>query len=176
MPVVLDVNIAEVDALARSVGAVESVVRKAMDAALRRTARHVFTHVRRSVGRAANAPQKALKDRLRMRVRRERGTAVIWVGLNPLNPVRVGARQTRRGVTARGGRRWDRAFIANGKNGRERVFRRTSKARLPLEAPMVSIEREVVAALQEADVPSATDFYFRTLRHELRRRVEGISG
>ncbi len=176
MPVVLNVDMAEIDALARSVGALESVVRKAMDAALRRTARHVFTQVRRSVGKAANAPQKALKDRLRMRVRRERGTATIWVGINPLNPVRVGARQTRRGVRARGGRKWDKAFIANDKNRSERVFRRMGKARRPLEAPVISIEREVVETLRTSNVPTATDFYLRTFRHELRRRMEGIGG
>lgn len=166
MPVVLDIDAGEIDALARSVEATEADVTKAMNRALSRTARHVFTQVRRSVSKSAMVPQKVLRSRLRLRVSRRAGQAVIWVGLNPLNPTRIGARQTKTGVTARGRRRFPGAFIARG-----RVFKRRGQGRLPLDTPTIEIDQDVYRVLKTKDFPTATDFYLRTLKHELVRRT-----
>jgi hypothetical protein len=171
---VLEIDDGELDAIRRGVGATEKIGMDAGRAALRKTIRWASTRVRRAVSTAANVPQKAIKNRLKVRMPSGRQlSGALWIGIDPINPVYANARETKSGVRAAGGRSWDGAFIARGKGGTGlRVFRRATKERLPLESIRISVDAEVRAALGSGLFEGIQSFFLRTFEHELRFRME----
>lgn len=173
MPMILDIDDSELDAIARSVGATEKIAVQAGRAAVRKTMRWASTRVRRAVAAKLNVPQKAIKNRFKMRQPGGRAmSGAIWIGLDPINPIYANARETRSGVRAAGGRTWGGAFIARGRGGTGlRVFKRQGKARLPLDTIRISVADEVNAAIKGTLLRGIEDFFVRTFTHEVQWRM-----
>jgi hypothetical protein len=65
------------------------------------------------------------------------------------------------------------AFIARGRGGTKRVFKRVGKPRLPITEQKASIEKEATAYL-EGDLLKSSEFearFLKTFEHELKWRM-----
>ena len=83
--------------------------------------------------------------------------------------IRLGARRTRAGVSAKGGRHIEGAFIAQARRGKRQVFRRKGRARLPIAVQTARIEAQTTDYL-ENDLSGSRDFeqqFRQVFEHEL---------
>ena len=95
--------------------------------------------------------------------------AGVWYGLNPVALIRLGARQTSTGVSARGGRKVDGAFIARARGGGAQVFKRKGRERLPIVVQAADIEARATDYIQD-DLAGARAFeqqFHRVFEHEI---------
>lgn len=177
--IVLDLDADELDALARSVGATESIAKQALRSALGKTARWANTRVRRAVAKATDVPQGVLNARHRFDLRLPKGdtVATIWVGLNAVSAIHVRARETRRGVRA-GKHQFEGAFIGRGRAGKvdgaghAHVWRRVGKERLPVAKQVIDIAEKGRAAIRGEVLSGIERQFRRTFMHELEWRMQ----
>ena len=123
-----------------------SVVPQATARALNRTAAEARTQVVRKLASQTGLKQKSIREKLIVvRARRSSLVAELQVSGRPLNLLRFGARQTKRGVSAKawGKRRvYPGTFLGN--RGRT-VFKRVGGKRLPIKPVWgPSIPREFI--------------------------------
>lgn len=161
---------------ARDLGVTDVLVRQAMRSAVSKMARWARTRSARELGKGLAVPQKVLRPRVK--VRRLRRTAsrmesAVWYGLNPVALIRLGARQTKVGVSARGGRSTAGAFIAQARGGRQQVFKRKGRERLPITMQAADIEDRASDYLKHDLVEShAFEQQFRRVfEHEIEWRM-----
>ena len=123
--------------------------------------------------------QKVIRRRLKsFRLQRKAGGSeiTVWYGLDPIALIYLKAKQNKRpggGVRAYGGRFVKSAFIAAGKNGKEQVFKRRGKARLPVDKQRADIEDKAGTYIEDQLVGTA-EFearFFKTFEHELQWRT-----
>lgn len=151
---------------------------KAAVRSLNRTARKVRTIARRSTAKRMGLAQKAIKSRMDIdKARPNRLTVLVTGRGKPFNLIRFGARQIKRGVSAKpwGKRRVFRgAFIATMPNGKRIVVARRGEARLPLKAlfgpglARTMADEEVVRAMETTGS--------ETLEKEMRNNLRFFAG
>lgn len=161
---------------ARALGATDALVRQAMRSAVGKITRWTRTRSARELSKRLAVQQKVLRPRIRTRRLRRtaRGMeAGVWYGLNPVALIRLGARQTQTGVSARGRRRVEGAFIARASGGGQQVFKRKGRARLPIAVQVADIEARAADYL-EHDLVDSRDVelqFRRVFEHEIQWRM-----
>lgn len=100
------------------------------------------------------------------------GAAKVWFGMRPIKLAHLKPRRSGKGVRAEGGRYVEGAFIRR-INGRDRVFKRTGTARLPIEEVDIDIADQVQVYIEDHLVgsPEFEAQFFKTLQHELKWRT-----
>lgn len=127
---------------------------KAFSRAMRRVSRTVRTRVVRRSAERISIPQKFVRRTYTMLgTGRNTIEAVVRSGWIPL--YKLGARQTRRGVTVRGRGRIDHAFIATMQSGHTGAFMRIGARRLPI--------RELFGPNPASDIANSPDVFEKVL-------------
>ena len=150
-----------------------------VEAALRSTLTKMAAWLRalsiRGLSKELQVGVKVMRRRLktfRLRKSADGGSIQVWYGLDPIALIHLRARETRTGVTA-GKHRRAGAFIAKGKNNNEQVFKRNSKARLPIEKQTLAIQDKAQTWLEDVAIGGA-EFerkFLSTFEHELKWRT-----
>lgn len=145
----------------------------ALRSTVNRSTRWLGTQIRRKLARDVGVPQRVLRRRLvqgRVRVRNGQLQVEIWIGINPIDLVDLSPRQNSRGVRTRVGTQAG-AFIRSPR-GREGVFKREGRARLPLDRLSHPIDDQAVASIQSAAAGADFQSYvLRTYERELLWRL-----
>lgn len=145
----IDVQESGLESIERFLAATPKQVDRAMSSTFAKLARWLTTKSIRELAKHLKLPQKEVKRRLRTfrlsRVAGGQGVRV-WYGLDPMGMIHLGARQTKEGVTAYGGRFVKSAFIARGRAGQggpadtnKQVFVREGRTRLPIKKVTVAL-------------------------------------
>lgn len=164
----IDLQISEhgISQIVEELGATPKHCQKALKSTLSKVAKWMQTRTARGLSAELQVQQKIIRRRLKKTsvVNTADGFAIkLWYGLNDISLIHLGAKKTKKGVTA-GKRKVDGAFIAKGQ-----VFKRKGKARLPLEKQTVTIQQQGNKYLEKAI--SQQDFetqFFKTFEHELK--------
>lgn len=171
MPVIeLDVEAIGIDQTINDLGATEAQVKAALKSTLTKMASWLRTRSVRGLSKALEVQQKVLRRRLktfRAVLSTDGGSITVWYGLNPISLISLGARQTRRGVTA-GRHKRPGAFIAKGQ-----VFKRKGKSRLPLVKQELDIKDKSETYIEDnvlGDIEFERQF-FTVFERELRWRT-----
>lgn len=147
-------------------GATPQQCAKALRSTLSKMARWLQVRTTKGLSAELQIQQKVIRRRLKKTniVATSGGFAIkLWYGLNDVSLIHLGARETKKGVTA-GKRKVDGAFIAKGQ-----VFKRTGRARLPIEKQVVVIQKQANDYLENAIDEAAFDAqFFKTFEHELK--------
>lgn len=171
MPLVVDIDAAELEGLALRL----EVDKKAMLAAIRRAANRAVawgkTQIARGLSSRLGVPTRAMDKRLRARKASVRATrASLWVALNPLNAERAGASATAIGLRA-GGRDFVGAFVATGRFGGKAAMRRVGNSRLPLESAAFDVIAEAPRVVTGESWPGLNEKFLEFYMQELERRA-----
>lgn len=172
----LQVDAAGLQQAAREMGATGAQVQQALRSTVGKMTRWARTRSVRDLGKGLVVPQKVLRPRVKARrlQRTARGAeAGVWYGLNPVALIRLGARQTRTGVSARGGRKVQGAFIARARGGGPQVFKRKGRERLPIAMQAADIEARAADYIQD-DLAESRAFeqqFRRVFEHEIQWRM-----
>lgn len=164
----IELNISEqgIAQIVDELGATQNQCAKALVSTLSKMARWLQTRTTKGLSAELQIKQKIIRRRLKKTsiVSTANGYAIkLWYGLNDISLIHLGARETKKGVTA-GKHKVSGAFIAKGQ-----VFKRTGKARLPIEKQVVIIQKQANDYLEGAI--SQRDFdtqFFKTFEHELK--------
>ena len=101
------------------------LVKPSVTSTLNRLALRARTQSRRNIAAHYRIPQKVVGPRLQIsRAKGNRLTAFIYARVSPVPLIRLSARQTKTGVSARSGIRVQGGFIATMPNGHQGVFQR----------------------------------------------------
>lgn len=164
----IDLQISEsgIPRIVDELGATENQCAKALKSTLSKMAKWLQTRTARGLSAELEIQQKIIRRRLKKTsiVATSDGYAIkLWYGLNDISLIHLGARKTKKGVTA-GKRKVDGAFIAKGQ-----VFKRAGKSRLPIEKQVVTIQKQgndyLESAIDQRDFEAQ---FFKTFEHELK--------
>lgn len=162
----LDISEQGISQIVDELGATPAQCKKALRSTLSKMAKWMQTRTLKGLSAELQMQQKIIRRRLKKTniVNTADGFAIkLWYGLNDVSLIHLGARETKKGVTA-GKRKVDGAFIAKGQ-----VFKRKGRARLPIEKQAVTIQKQANDYLEWAI--SQNDFdaqFFKTFEHELK--------
>lgn len=171
-------SIIELDLEAQGIGqvvadlkATEQQVKRALRTTLTRMASWMRTRSVRGLSKHLEIQQGVLRRRLktfRVSMSGDNASITVWYGLNPISLIYLGARQTKRGVTA-GKHKRDGAFIA-----KRQVFKRRSGDRLPIDKQELDIEDKANSYLEDRVIGDAEfeQQFFAVFERELRWRTQ----
>lgn len=146
----------------------------ALRSTVNRSARWLGTRLRRALRNDLRLPADTVRRRLvmgRISQQGDRITAKVWVGLNAVDLIKFGARETKAGVRTRVGTR-EGAFIATGKGGSRQVFKRRGDARLPIDKQAHDIKDAGDQAIEPiASGAEFGDYVLSTFERELLWRI-----
>lgn len=166
----------EIEAAARHMAETPALVQAALRSTVSKMTRWARTRSVRELSSKLAIQQKVLRPRVKARKLRRTASGSetgIWYGLNPVALIRLDARKSGRGVSARGGRRVEGAFIAQGKGGHRQVFKRAGRARLPIKTQTAEIEKVSTDFVQD-DLAQSHAFrqrFLQVFEHELEWRT-----
>lgn len=103
----LHIDKAGLQRAAQELGATDAQVLQAVRSTISKMARWARSRSVRELAGGLVVPQKILRPRIKAQRLRRTATgaeADVWYGLNPVALIRLGARRTRAGVSAKGGR------------------------------------------------------------------------
>lgn len=172
----IDVHADRLNQLQLDLQATDKEVRQALRSTLGKMSRWLRTQSARGLSSELDIKQKAIRKRLKSFRVRQKGNqteVTVWYGLNPIDYMDLSPRQTKAGVSA-GRRRVSGAFIANGRGGPRKVFKRRGAARLPIEKQVVEI-RDQANVYIEDDLLGTLAFdeqFLSTFEHELEWRTQ----
>lgn len=174
----LQIDTSDLERLARGLDATEKQASAALGSTVGKLASWLRTQSLRGLSKEVKVPQKELRRRLKtLKLHRQQGRAdiTLWYGLDPIGLIYLKAKKDagNTGIRASGGRFVKSAFIASGRGGSKRVFKRTGKPRLPITEQKASIEKEATAYL-EGDLLKSSEFearFLKTFEHELKWRM-----
>lgn len=172
----------DVKAITKNLGQIpKKVIVPSANFAINRTAATINTRVVRNTTRDKRVPAKAVKRSGAIKLKKSNFktlTATITTRTRNLNPVTwLGARELKQGgVSARGGRKWPKAFIAKGRgSNRDFVFERKGKPRLPIKAHKVRLDQTVTGARTQRLIRRAGRGLFReNFEREAKRRTKRL--
>lgn len=175
----IDIDLSELKQLTDELKSTTAEVGKATSRALRRTATHLQKLSRQELKRELDLPNVTLlRKRMKTMRARIKGGDVekvigIWYGLNDL-PVsafkyKPGPIQHSWGASF-GQHEFPGAFVArlSKRKGKRSIYRRASRGRFPLTEQTIPIKDIADTVIEDRVFPKATQFFVRTLFHELR--------
>lgn len=136
--------------LKRYLNATKQQVEVAARHALNKTAMWVRTRAVREISAQKNIPQKIVRERLQLsKATRKQLEASLWIGSGRtrVRASRIGKiRQTKVGAVVRG-HVFEGAFVAVMPSGDEGIYKRKTKARLPIKELKISLYRPSLEAI-----------------------------
>lgn len=136
----------------------------------------------RAVGGELRVPQRVVVERTKFRkaaAQQKTPRAVIRVVTWKINPaVALNARELKRGgVSARGGYRWPKSFIATSPRGKRTVYTRKADApRLPLSIEGIQLHNATKRALKRISKEEIRAYVNRQFPRRLRWRMRELTG
>lgn len=167
MPVIVEIDAAELDGLALSLNVVRKEAERAVRVAANRTARWARVQIARGLGARLGVPQSLLAGK-RLTAKSGRSGAKVWIALNPLNAAAAGARETGRGLRA-GRTDFPGSFLIKGKHGGKAAVHRAGRARTPLEASSFDVMAAAPAEINRKAWPALNERFLEFYREELER-------
>jgi len=161
--------------------AMDSAWEPAASSAMNKSIAKVRTQViRETASEAKVSPAKLIRRRLRtFKATAKKLRAGLGILVRPIPLIRLsGARQTRSGVSARGGHSHPSAFINTARSpgtGNKQVYRRLGKSRYPLEVLKVEVKEAAESALA-AKISAARDHFVQILPREVLWRARRQHG
>lgn len=161
------------DRLAAEVRATDDQVRRALNSTVRRLNTTMRREAMRQMSQATGLPQKRFSQRIRsFKLARGNGGWKVFIGLDSLNLLELGAHQAAGGIEAKG-QFYQGAFFGLSKGTIATVFKRKGKARLPIQQV-----RKDISPIGDAILASAerifNDRFFKVLEHELKWRTQTL--
>lgn len=172
----LDLDAQGIQTVIADLQATEAQVNRALGSTLGKMAAWMRAKSVKGLSAELQIQQKIIRRRLKsFRMKRTAGGAsiTVWYGLDPIALIYMGARQTKKGVTA-GKHKVDGGFIAAGRNGNRQVFKRRSGGRLPLDKQRLEIKDKADTFLEDkviGDMAFEAQF-FKIFEHELSWRTQ----
>lgn len=169
----IDVQIAGGQQIIDELQATHKQVEIALRSTVRKVAGWLRTKAYRGLAPELAIPIKVLRRRMKtfaLKTSPDGTQMTLWFGLNPIGLIYLGAKQTKKGVTA-GKHKVPGAFIAKGQ-----VFKRTGKGRLPIEQQVVKVQDQAQEWIENellADVDIERRF-FQVFEQELRWRARNV--
>lgn len=145
--------------------------------AINTTAAQVKNRGAREVAAAVKLPVKPVKSKIVFNRRRDgankrRLHANLNFYFRPVPASSIGARQTKAGVSARGGHRWPGAFIAQPRRGgKPQAFKRQGAARYPLDVMKVDLSPEGPRIMRKVVERDSAPIFKKKFEHELKWRL-----
>lgn len=171
MPLLVDIDAAELDGIALHLQATRRAAEQAVRAAATRVARWARVQIARGLGARLGLSPQLLQGK-RMAVKAGRTGARVWIALNALNAAAAGAKETAGGLRA-GRSDFRGAFIvAKGKYGGRSALRRQGRARVPLEAAGFDVLGAADAEINRKAWPEMNEKFLAFFREELERRMD----
>ena len=170
MPLLVDIDAAELDGIALHLQATRRAAEQALRAAASRVARWARVQIARGLAARLGLSPQLLQGK-RMAVKAGRTGARIWIALNQLNAAAAGARETAGGLRA-GRADFRGAFLANGKYGGRAALRRQGRARVPLEAAGFDVLGAAATEIDRKAWPALNEKFLAFFREELERRMD----
>jgi hypothetical protein len=167
-----EVDSSTLDRLVLDLSATEKQAAKALRSTLNKMAAWVRVRSVKGMSQKLEIQQKVIRRRLKavkFKTTADGGVAKVWYGLNPVDMIWLGARQTGAGVQASGGRFVAGAFIKSIRGGKQQVFKRRGSARLPIDKQSDAIKTPSEKYL-ESGLLSSAQFaaqFWKTFEHEL---------
>jgi hypothetical protein len=159
-------------------GALHKDMKAALRTAVRQAGQWANREGARGLAKAVNAPLNVLRKGLRLKFQYQsvRGfaTARLWYGLNAISLKYLGARQIKRGVTARG-TTYKGGFIAPAL--KDHAFQRVGSKRLPIKQLEMKVADKGTAFLEKFEKQVAMKFveFFFAHIDKATGRAEGES-
>lgn len=151
-----------------TLGVLQKDMKAALRVAVRKTGQWANREGAKGLAKETGIPLRTLKAGLRLKFQYQSvkgfATARLWYGLNAISLKYIGARQTKRGVRARGTPVTRGGFVSPTLGGH--AFRRVSGARLPLERleKPIAQKGEAYLAQFEGEVAAKfVEFFFSAL-------------
>ena len=169
MPLVVDIDIAELEGMAAALELTGRDMEAAARVAAGRAARWARTQIARGLASRLGVPATLLGGR-RVSVKSGRSGARIWIALNPLNAANANPRETGRGLRA-GRETFEGAFMIKGRHGHGRAaVRRQGRGRKPLAAASLDVLAVADAAINREAWPALNDRFLAFYAEELERK------
>lgn len=168
----LDIDAKGIESIVRDLAATEQQATKALNTTLNKMAAWVRSKSAKGLSSSLAIQQKIIRRRLKSLRLTRRGNSsqiVVWYGLDPIALIYLQAKQTKAGVKAFGGRTVKSAFIAEGQNGNQQVFKRRGRKRLPIDKQVENISDRAQEYIEDHVFDSA-EFearFFKIFEHEL---------
>jgi hypothetical protein len=167
------------------------LVKPSVTSTLNRLALRARTQSRRNIAAHYRIPQKVVGPRLQIaRAKGNRLTAFIYARVSPVPLIRLSARQTKTGVSARSGIRVQSGFIATMPNGHQGVFQRKGgrrgslrstqagknagkvyKPELPIQEQYLQLPQGTEITRRAVESIATTENFRRELLSQLRFRI-----
>lgn len=169
----VDIDAHQLAGLIDDLAATEKQAQKALNTTLTKMAAWIKTRSLKGLSAELKIQQKILRRRLkstRLQKRGDGSQVTVWFGLDAISMIYLQAKETKAGVKASGGRFVKGAFIANGANGNQMVFKRRGAKRLPIEKQTVKIADQTEEYIEDNLITSA-EFetrFFQIFEHELK--------
>lgn len=155
-----------IDDVAKLFAADLKQTQRAAERALRKAIKWAKSRILRELPKTTNIPRKIIEGRIRIFATGKLSVR-LFVGGKPVAASRLSPKQTKRGVTAKGGRTFPGAFIAEHMTGKP-VFKRMGRDRYPLEFQEVEVADEVESVVWADVIPHFKDRFFTIFEQELR--------
>jgi hypothetical protein len=172
----LDIHADRLTQLQADLQATDTDVRQALRSTLGKMARWMRTKSARGLSKELDVKQKAIRKRLksfRVKSKGDQTEITVWYGLDPIDFMDLAPRQTLAGVSA-GRRRAAGAFIAQGRGGAKKVFKRKGQGRLPIEKQVVEIQDKADVWIED-QMLGGQEFdsqFLKTFERELEWRTQ----
>lgn len=145
----------------------------ALKRTLNKMASWLRTRTARGLSKELMLTQKIIRRRLKKSSITQTSTGFsirLFYGLNDVSLIHLNPKQTKTGVTA-SKRKVDGAFISKSKH---QVFKRTGKARLPIEKQVDVIQPKADSYLEGTEFNSVSfeEQFFKILEHELKWQMK----
>lgn len=149
-----------------------SIVPRVTARALNRAARSTRTQATREIGREFRIKAKLIRDRIALgRAVFRDLTARIFAIIAPLPMILLNPRQTRSGVSARGGHQVPGGFIARMPSGHRGVFKRQSRRRLPIVEQKIDITERAIQIFEKLIHGFTRAKFIEEFERDLARRL-----
>lgn len=169
MPVLVDIDAAELEGMALHLDLTRKAAEQAVRAAANRTARWARVQIARGLASRLGISASLLQGK-RLTAKAGRSGARVWIALNPLNAAQAGARSAPGGLRA-GRSDFRGAFLAKGKYGGRAALRRVGRSRLPLEGAGFDVLAAAPDEINRKAWPALNDRFLEFYTEELERRV-----
>ena len=172
----------QIERFAKKLGKIKSIeVPRANASALNKSAQRVKTRSVQSISKQTRVPQKDIRKRVaigRATAKKQIAEVKSYVKPVPASALltkaqianKIGTGTNRQGVRAKG-YQWKGAFINRGRNDNVHVFQRKGKARLPIEAVKIDIDKPARRIVKTVSRRVINSDYKRLLEQDLKFRL-----
>jgi hypothetical protein len=163
----LQIDAAELEAIATRFAATGKQFEKAMNRSLKRTARHARTVLSKELSKELKIRSKTIKNRIILDLKGNNKTLRLWVGLNPIGLHRLRPKQTKSGIRFGQGNTRKGAFLVRMPNGYTIAMKRKGRRAYPIQKQSLNIHAAGVEAMETKVLPAIEARILKDLETEL---------